>query len=186
MANPVRMQRAHALLLAAALALIAGGAGLAAMGAGYVASWVRFVEQLRAAPPTPVCGLCPERMVQFLLAPDPRPVFLAYVLAMPMGLATGYLLHRQGRRVRGSNSSHGTILRITGGVLVASMTGMALLYVAAALTGATLGPQDPGNLRTAYFVCLLMVPALIVGAGGTLLAESVSVHLTARMPTARG
>ncbi len=179
------MQRADALLVVTALALISGGVGLAAMGTGYVAGWIGAEQQLRAVPPIPACGLCPQRIVQFLPMPDPRPVFLAYLLAMPLGMTAGFLLNREGRRERGRNPPHGAILRMTGGVIAGSLIGMAVFYLAAAVMGATLGPQDPNVLRPVYFVGLLVVPSLIIGAGGTLLAEGASVGLTAQRPSAR-
>lgn len=179
------MQRAHAWLAVAAVALMSGGAALASVGAGYVASWISFEQRLRAVLPSAACGLCPQQLTRFLVAPDPRPVFLAYLLAMPMGMVSGYLLYRAGRRVRSGGSPQGTVLRMTGGVLAGTMAGMALFF-GTALVGATLGPLDLGILRTAYFVGLLLVPSLVVGAGGALLVEAVSRHLTGRTPIVLG
>lgn len=176
------MQRGEFLLLIAAIGLILGGAGLAWRGGGLVRDLVTDATM------RPSASSCSGEMycyAQFSL-PDPRPTFAAYLVAMPMGMGTGYALDWYGRRRRGAASQGGQVARLAGLATATAMAWMAVLYVWGGLSRVSIGLRDPSVLSLAYAASLLVVPSLLVSVGCVLVLQWVSDWFSGRTRVALG
>lgn len=176
------MQRGEFLLLMAAIGLIVGGVALASLGGELVRGLVIDAAMRPFAPLCPPEEYC---YAQFSF-PDPRPTFAAYLAAIPMGVGTGYALHRSGVRRREAFPDSGRVLRIAGVAASTPMAWMAMVYVWGGLAEMSISLRYPDVLGLAYAASLLVVPAVLVAVGCVLVMQWVSERLSARTRSARG
>ncbi len=180
------MRRARLAQAAIAVALVAGGTSLMALDATFLSAWVAQSARLAAAP-TPLPCACPDQVVQlFGLLPDPRPVFLGYLVAIPALGGCGYGIQRWGRVAFQDDPRNRGTLRVVGLTLVGAMAWMAALYLVGGLTGASLNPREVSPLGLAFLASLVGVPSLVVGAGATLLVHAGSRWVSVPFRAARG
>lgn len=185
MHSPVKMDRADSRLIVLALGLAIGGTMLAAVGAAFLSGWVDVSQNLQTVTGCQFGSLCPQQLAAFNLPPNPFPVFVAYLLAIPLGAGAGFLLDRHGRRLRDQEPAESRVFRIVGIPPMAAMIWMAALYSVGVLFGVSLGPRNLSLTGLAYLSSLVVVPSLVVGAGGTLLVHEVSGAFISRIRAAR-